>query len=47
MISVAKIGIGFGGVRPIAPAVLQVCKFAIYDEKTLVNLLNGLIEEEV
>lgn len=47
MMSIAKIGIGFGGVRPIAPAVLQVCKFAIYDEKTLVNLLNRLIEEEV
>ena len=43
MISVAQIGIGYGGVRPIAPAVLQVCKYAIYDEKTLVNLLTNLL----
>ncbi len=43
MISVAKIGIGFGAVREIAPAVLRCCTHAIYDEHTLVDFLKKFI----
>lgn len=43
MISVAKIGIGFGAVREIAPAVLRCCTHAIYDEHTLVEFLKKFI----
>ena len=43
MISVAEVGIGFGGVRDVAPAVLKVCTHAIYDENKLVEFLNKLI----
>ena len=42
MISIAQIGIGFGGVRTIAPAVLEVCTHAICDEKTLCLFLKRL-----
>lgn len=42
MISMAQIGIGFGGVRTIAPAVLEVCTHAIYEENTLCQFLKRL-----
>lgn len=43
MISRAEVGIGFGGVRPIAPSVLEVCSHAIYDEECLVRFLERLL----
>lgn len=46
MIKKAKIGIGFGGVRNIAPAVMETATHLIYDEKVLYNFLNRIIEEE-
>ncbi|RGT45276.1 MULTISPECIES: HAD-IB family phosphatase [unclassified Collinsella] len=42
MISMAEIGIGFGGVRRIAPSVLEVCTHAIYEESRLVDFLRRL-----
>ena len=45
MISKANIGIGYGGVRRIAPCLLDVCDYAVYDEKKLCELLN-LIKDE-
>lgn len=42
MIAKADIGIGFGGVRNIAPAVLENASHAIYDESTLVKFLQRL-----
>lgn len=43
MIEAAEVGIGYGGVREIAPAVLNCATHAIYDEKKLVELLNRLL----
>ncbi len=43
MIEAAKVGIGFGAVRPIAPSVLECATHAVYDEDTLVNLLEKLV----
>ena len=43
MISMATFGIGFGGVREIAPPVLKVCTHAIYDEDKLVNFLTKFV----
>lgn len=43
MISMANIGIGFGGVREIAPAVLKCCTHAIYDENCLVDFLEKFV----
>lgn len=43
MIMKAKVGIGFGAVRPIAPSVLEVASHAIYDEGKLVQFLNRLV----
>ena len=43
MISAANIGIGFGAVREIAPAVLRCCTHAIYDEHTLVEFLKKFV----
>jgi len=43
MIEAAEIGIGFGGVRNISPAVLECSSHAIYDEKTLVSFLERLM----
>jgi HAD superfamily phosphoserine phosphatase-like hydrolase len=43
MISTAKVGIGFGGVRPIAPSVLEVATHAIYEEKKLCQFLERLL----
>ena len=39
MISMAEVGIGFGGVRHIAPSVLELCTHAIYEEERLVRFL--------
>lgn len=46
MIKKAKIGIGFGGVRNIAPAVVETASHLIYDEKTLYLFLNRLIKQK-
>lgn len=43
MIDMANIGIGFGGVRNIAPAVLDTCNYATYSETQLVKFLNELL----
>lgn len=43
MIGLADIGIGFGAIRPIAPAVLNSCTHAIYNEETLVDFLNKFV----
>lgn len=42
MIGAAEIGIGFGGVRPIAPAVLQNATHAAYTEEKLCQFLRQL-----
>lgn len=39
----AAIGIGFGGVRPIAYSLLCNCNYAIYDEDRLCWMLNRLL----
>ena len=43
MIEAAEIGIGFGGVRDIAPAVLQSATHAIYLEDKLCQFLKQLL----
>ena len=43
MASVADISIGFGGVRPIAPSLLNVIDYAFYDEKKCADFLRGLL----
>lgn len=43
MIEAAEIGIGYGGVRNIAPAVLACASHAIYNEEKLVEFLNRLL----
>lgn len=43
MIECADIGIGFGGVRPIAPSVLDVCDYAFYEEEKLCQFLKRLL----
>lgn len=43
MIEAAKIGIGYGGVRHIAPAVLDCASHAIYNENKLVEFLERLV----
>lgn len=43
MIEAAEIGIGYGGVRNIAPAVLACASHAIYKEEKLVEFLNRLL----
>ena len=43
MASVADIGIGFGGVRSIAPSLLNVISYAFYDEKKCAEFLRGLL----
>lgn len=40
----ANVGIAFGGVRDVAPSLLEVCDYAVYNEAQLCNLLN-LIEK--
>lgn len=46
MIKKAKIGIGFGGVRNIAPAVVETASHLMYDEKTLYTFLNRMIKQK-
>ncbi|MCI9123158.1 MAG: HAD-IB family phosphatase [Eubacterium sp.] len=43
MIEAAEVGIGYGGVREIAPSVLACASHAIYDEKKLVEFLYRLL----
>lgn len=43
MIEKAEIGIGFGGVRPIAPSVLNCATHAIYMEEKLCQFLKRLL----
>ena len=43
MIYAAEVGIGYGGVRDIAPSVLECATHAVYDEHTLCRLLNKLV----
>ena len=43
MAKVADISIGYGGVRKIAPALLQVVDYTFYDEKECVDFLYSLI----
>ncbi len=43
MCRMADIGIGFGGVREIAPALLRSCDFAFYDDERCAEFLRGLL----
>ncbi len=43
MCKMADVGIGFGGVREIAPALLRSCDFAFYDEKSCADFLWRLL----
>lgn len=43
MIEAADIGIGYGGVRNIAPSVLACASHAVYNEEKLVDFLNRLV----
>lgn len=43
MIEAADVGIGYGGVHDIAPAVLACASHAVYDEKRLVDFLEQLM----
>ena len=43
MIEAAEIGIGFGGVRDIAPSVLACSTHAVYTEDRLIYFLNQLV----
>jgi len=43
MIEAAEIGIGYGGVREIAPSVLACASHAVYHEQKLVEFLERLI----
>lgn len=43
MIEAAEIGIGYGGVRSIAPSVLACANHAIYDEEILVSFLGRML----
>lgn len=45
MVRAADIGIGFGGVRQVAPALLPHVQYHIKDEKDLYNLLIKLVEK--
>ncbi len=42
----ADIGIGYGGVRNIAPCLFDVCDYAVYDEDKLCGLLNLIKDVE-
>lgn len=42
MIEAAEIGIGYGGVRPVAPSVLECASHVVYQEDKLVDFLNKL-----
>lgn len=43
MIEAAEIGIGYGGVREVAPSVLSCASHAVYNEEKLVEFLNRLL----
>lgn len=43
MIEAAEVGIGYGGVRNIAPAVLTCASHAVYNEEKLVEFLERLV----
>lgn len=43
MIEAADVGIGYGGVRDIAPSVLECATHAIYEENKLVEFLERLL----
>ena len=43
MIESAEIGIGYGGVRSIAPSILSCASHAVYDEEKLVEFLERLL----
>lgn len=43
MISAAEVGIGYGGVREIAPSVMDCATHVIYSENKLVDFLQRLI----
>lgn len=43
MIGQAEVGIGFGGVRPIAPSVLGSATHAFYDENKMSDFLQMLL----
>lgn len=43
MIEYADIGIGYGGVRNISPAVLHCASHAVYEEETLCRFLERLL----
>lgn len=43
MCSMADIGIGFGGVREIAPALLRSCNYAFYDDARCADFLWKLL----
>lgn len=42
MAKIADIGIAFGGVRKIAPSLLEVADYAVYSEDELCDLLNKI-----
>lgn len=43
MARIADIGIGYGGVREIAPSLLRNCDFAFYDDKRCADFLWSLL----
>jgi len=43
MIEAAEIGIGYGGVRDVAPSVLDCASHAVYSEERLVEFLQRLV----
>lgn len=43
MIEAAEVGIGYGGVRPVAASVLECATHVVYQEDKLVNFLNKLL----
>ena len=43
----SNIGIAFGGVRDIAPSLLEICDYAIYTEDELYDFLETLAEKEI
>ena len=43
MAAQATIAIGYGGVRPIAPSLLNVIDYAFYDEDKCAEFLRGLL----
>ena len=42
MIEAAEVGIGYGGVRPVAPSVLECATHVVYQEDKLVDFLYNL-----